>query len=202
MFSNIANIPSFFYLFIPIAYLIGSIPIGVIAARVFAGIDPRDGGSRNIGATNVGRTAGKVAGIVTLIGDVLKGVLPTYAVWHFWHDPLLFSLVALFAFLGHIFSVFLKFKGGKGVATALGVYLVVAPVAGLCSLSVFVAVLLIRRYVSLGSIIAAALYPVFLTFIPGGSVYVPLAIIMSGIIIIKHSDNIKRLVAGTESKLW
>lgn len=196
------TVPNLYLIFIPIAYLIGSIPTGVIIARAFAGVDPRAGGSRNIGATNVSRTAGKAAGIITLIGDVLKGVVPTYAAWHYWHDPLLLSLVALFAFLGHIFSVFLRFNGGKGVATALGVYLIVAPVAGLCSLSVFIVVLIIRRYVSLGSIIAAALYPVFLTFIPGGIVYVPLAIIMSAIIIIKHSDNIKRLVAGTENKLW
>ncbi|OGQ56432.1 MAG: acyl-phosphate glycerol 3-phosphate acyltransferase [Deltaproteobacteria bacterium RIFCSPLOWO2_02_FULL_53_8] len=194
--------PPIFLVFLPIAYLIGSIPTGVIAGRIFGGVDPREGGSRNIGATNVGRTAGKAAGIITLIGDVLKGVLPTYAVWHFWHDPLLLSLVALFAFLGHIFSVFLRFRGGKGVATALGVYLVVSPIAALCSLTVFVAALLIRRYVSLGSIIAAALFPVFLTFIPGSGVYVPLGITMGVIIIVKHSDNIKRLVAGTENKLW
>lgn len=192
--------PPVYLLFIPAAYLIGAIPVGVIAARIFAGVDPREGGSRNIGATNVGRTAGKAAGIVTLIGDVVKGALPVYVLWQFRHEPLLLSVVGVAAFLGHIFPVFLRFKGGKGVATALGVYLVVSPPAALGSLAVFIAVLMIKRYVSVGSMLAAALFPVFLTFIPGGGVYVPLGIAIGVVIIIKHSENIKRLVAGTENK--
>lgn len=194
------SISPFFYLFIPAAYLIGAIPTGVIAARIFAGVDPRDGGSRNIGATNVGRTAGKTAGIVTLIVDVLKGALPVYVLWCFLHDPLLLSVVGVSAFLGHIFSVFLRFKGGKGVATALGVFLVVSPLAALGSLVVFIAALLIKRYVSVGSMLGAALFPVFLLFIPGGGVYVPLGVVIAVIIIIKHGENIRRLVAGTENK--
>jgi len=189
-----------YLLFIPAAYIIGAIPIGVIVARLFAGVDPRASGSRNIGATNVGRTAGKTAGIVTLIGDVLKGALPVYAVWYLLHDPLMSSFVGLAAFLGHVFSVFLMFKGGKGVATALGVFLVVSPLAALGSLAVFIVALAIKRYVSLGSILGAALFPVFLNFIPGGIVYVPLGIVVAVIIIIKHADNIKRLVAGNENR--
>ncbi|MBI5886526.1 MAG: glycerol-3-phosphate 1-O-acyltransferase PlsY [Deltaproteobacteria bacterium] len=194
------TVSNLYFIFVPAAYLIGAIPAGVIAARIFAGVDPREGGSRNIGATNVGRTAGKTAGIVTLIADVLKGAAPVYVLRHFLHDPLLLSVVGVSAFLGHIFSVFLGFKGGKGVATALGVFLVVSPLAALGSLVVFIAALLIKRYVSVGSILGAALFPVFLLFIPGGVVYVPLGIVIAVIIIIKHTDNIKRLAAGTENK--
>lgn len=194
------TIPPIFYLFIPLAYVLGSIPTGVIVARLFSGVDPREGGSGNIGATNVGRTAGKAAGIITLIGDVVKGALPVYAVWYLRHEPLLLSLVGLSVFIGHIFPLFLSFKGGKGVATALGVLVVVSPLTALFALLVFVVTLAAKRYVSLGSILAAGFFPVFLALLPGAGVYVPMGVIMGGIIIIKHRDNIKRLAAGTENK--
>ncbi|MBI5562017.1 MAG: glycerol-3-phosphate 1-O-acyltransferase PlsY [Deltaproteobacteria bacterium] len=193
------SIPIHLYLFIPLAYVLGSIPTGIIVARLLGGVDPREAGSGNIGATNVSRTAGKLAGVITLAGDAAKGALPACGVWYFRHEPLLLSLVGLSAFIGHLYPVFLKFKGGKGVATALGVLVVVSPLATLLSVIVFAVTVAVKRYVSLGSILASAVFPVFLAFLPGGRVYVPMGVMVSVLIIIKHKDNIKRLVEGTEN---
>jgi len=190
-----------YHLFIPAAYLVGSIPFGIIIARVFGGVDPRSGGSKNIGATNVGRTAGRAAGILTLALDVGKGVAPMLALRLLFPDPLLMTLTGIAAITGHLFPVFLGFKGGKGVATTCGVMLVVSPIAALLSLAVFSIVVLVKRYVSLGSIISCASLPVFLSVLPGARVYVPMGVAVSILIIVKHRENIKRLVAGTENKV-
>lgn len=187
---------------IPVAYLMGSIPTGIIIAKILRGEDPRTMGSRNIGATNVSRSAGKVAGILTLLADAMKGAVPTLAAWYI--DPravLLISLVGISAFIGHLFPVFLAFRGGKGVATALGVMLVVSPIATLLSAFIFLVVVMIKRYVSLGSIMAAALLPVFLAILPQSRAYVSMGIAVAVLIIIKHKDNIKRLAAGTENRI-
>jgi glycerol-3-phosphate acyltransferase PlsY len=201
-----------------VSYLLGSIPFGYLLVRIFRGEDIRLTGSGNIGATNVARSGAKGLGIATLVLDALKGAL---AVWlasaiafskynrwcDFAPDPCpaalaLTSMGALFAVLGHIFPVWLRFKGGKGVATALGVFCVLFPKAILASLAIFVVVVAITRYVSLGSILGAISFPVAAYFLQKT---VPLSLIVSSVIslivVLKHHQNIRRLVAGTENRL-
>lgn len=184
------------------AYLIGSIPTGIIVAKILGAPDPRTVGSGNIGATNVGRAGGKAAGIITLAGDVFKGFLITlFAFYIFGNSPVEVSLAAFSVFSGHIFPVFLKFKGGKGVATALGVFLAIGPLQAAFALFLFIIIAVIFRYVSIGSMIAAASVPVFFSFFTSSQQYIPLAAIIAVFIILKHSDNIKRLIQGTENKI-
>ncbi|HLE17932.1 MAG TPA: glycerol-3-phosphate 1-O-acyltransferase PlsY [Syntrophales bacterium] len=190
-----------YIVFIIAAYLIGSIPTGIVISKVMGKGDPRKSGSGNIGATNVGRTSGKLAGILTLLGDVLKGGVPVFLAFQFYHESLFVSLVGLAAFLGHLFPVYLGFKGGKGVATGLGVMVVICPLATLLSAVVFVVVAYLKRYVSLASMIAAAMLPVFMSFFPRGRNYVGMGVVVAVLIIWKHKDNIKRLVAGTENRI-
>ena len=191
----------YFWILAPLAYLLGSVPMGILAAKAFGGVDPRSSGSGNIGATNVGRTSGKAAGVVTLMGDVLKGAVPVFAALVLNPEPPFVAAVGLAAFLGHLWPVFLGFRGGKGVATALGVMVVIAPVATLISALVFVAVVLWKRYVSLGSMVSAAMLPVFLSFFPASKPYMPMGVAVAVLIIIRHKDNIKRLAEGKENKI-
>jgi glycerol-3-phosphate acyltransferase PlsY len=184
------------------AYLIGSIPTGIVVAKILGAPDPRTIGSGNIGATNVGRTAGKAAGIITLIGDVLKGFLIILlAFYMFGNSPKEISLAGLAVFLGHLFPVFLKFKGGKGVATTLGVFLAIGPLQAILALIIFIILVAIFKYVSVASMIASVSIPLLLNLSPTTSPYIPLAVIISVLIILKHSDNIKRLIQGTENKI-
>ena len=143
-----------------------------------------------------------LCGSFYLVGDALKGGVPAYLATHYELGPLAVSLVGGAAFAGHLFPVFLGFKGGKGVATALGVMLAIAPFAALLSAAVFVALVAIKRYVSLGSIIAAAFLPVFLSLVPDAKAYVPLAVFISALIVLKHKENIKRLIDGTENRVF
>jgi glycerol-3-phosphate acyltransferase PlsY len=182
------------------AYLIGSIPVGIILARM-KGADPRKVGSGNIGATNVMRAAGKKLGILTLVGDILKGLIPTLTAICYEQPYPLIAAVGLATFLGHLFPLYLKFKGGKGVATALGVYLVLSPLAILINVIVFVLVLLKWRYVSLGSLIGTGLVPVALIVLKAPTEYVHLSLVIGILIFVKHKDNIKRLMKGTENKI-
>jgi len=190
-----------------IAYLIGSIPTGIVVAKILGAPDPRAVGSGNIGATNVGRAAGKAAGIITLIGDVLKGFLITLLALYILgssseaNSPLAISIVAFSVFLGHLFPVFLKFKGGKGVATTLGVFLAIGPFQAILALILFIIIVAIFKYVSVASMIASVSIPLLLNLSPATSPYIPLAVIISVLIILKHSDNIKRLIQGTENKI-
>lgn len=186
--------------FIASAYLLGSVPFGIVVARIFGAVDPRKAGSGNIGATNVARSAGKAAGLITLALDLIKGAVPVLLASFLLADPALVSFVGLAAFAGHLFPVYLGFRGGKGVATAFGVMLAVAPPAALLSAAVFAVVLAVKRYVSLGSIIAAAFLPVFLSFMPRYKGFVPMGAAVAFLIIIKHKDNIKRLVEGKENR--
>jgi glycerol-3-phosphate acyltransferase PlsY len=189
------------------SYLLGSIPFGYLLVRVFRGEDVRQSGSGNIGATNVSRRS-PVLGVVTLLLDALKGTTAALLSYFLWiqmglrtgvFDVLPFvpmSVAALFAVLGHMFPVWLRFRGGKGVATALGSFAIVAPAAVLIAAAIFVAVVVIFRYVSLGSILAVEVYP-------WAHAPILLAIITatSLLIIAKHHENILRLLAGTESRL-
>ncbi len=188
--------------FIPLAYLLGSIPTGIILSRLFGGEDPRTIGSKNIGATNVGRSAGKAAGILTLAGDFLKGAIPVYAAMSMARDERLIMLTGLAAFIGHLFPIFIGFRGGKGVATAAGVMVFISPIATLISVIVFAITLLVKRYVSLGSMLAAASLPVALSFFTNGKPYLPLGTLIAVFVILKHKDNIKRLAEGTERRLF
>jgi glycerol-3-phosphate acyltransferase PlsY len=182
------------------AYLLGSIPTGLLLARAF-GVDIRTAGSGNIGATNVYRTLGKRVGIMTLVGDCLKGMLPVLAAHHlFGFSVEWLALTGLAAFLGHVYTIFLRFKGGKGVATALGVFLALSPLSVLAALAVFVLVLWKWRYVSLASITAAASIPVIIALLDQRPVIILMSIAIAVIVIAKHRDNISRLRAGIENR--
>lgn len=183
------------------AYLFGAIPTGLILTRWFGKEDIRKAGSGNIGATNVYRVAGRKLGIVTLIGDCLKGVIPVViAQQAFDLTGTALALVALAAFVGHCYPIYLGFKGGKGVATALGIFLVFSPLAVLTVLIVFVLFLWRWRFISLASIAAAtAIAPaIYLTTGSWPIFLVTLAI--AAIVIWRHKDNIKRLLSGTENR--
>ena len=189
-----------------LAYLLGSIPWGVVLTRCFSSVDVRRQGSGNIGATNVSRLAGSTLGLLTFVGDVLKGAVPVYLALIFsWKSPLLNdylpAIVALAAFFGHLFPLFLKFKnGGKGVATCAGCFAVLAPWGCLAALLAFILLLVIGRRVSLGSLAAAAVLPAAVWFNLHSVQIAVGALIMSVAIFIRHTDNIKRLIAGTEPK--
>ena len=181
------------------SYLVGSIPTGLLLGKAY-GIDVRTEGSGNIGATNLYRTVGRKVGIITLIGDCLKGLLPVLIVKFSSLPPEFAAWVGLAAFCGHVFSVFLKFKGGKGVATALGVFLALAPVAVALVIALFACLMLLWRYVSLGSIAAAAAMPLAVYFLGGSGTVTAVTTVIAAVVIIRHIENIKRLLAGTESK--
>ena len=181
------------------AYLIGSIPTGLLLGKAY-GIDVRKEGSGNIGATNLYRTVGRKVGIITLIGDCLKGLLPVVIVTFSSLPPELAAWVGLAAFCGHVFSVFLKFRGGKGVATALGVFLALAPLAVALAMALFAVMMYLWRYVSLGSISAAAVMPLAVYFLGGSRTVIIVTLLISLIVILRHHENIGRLLSGSESK--
>ena len=182
-------------------YLLGSVPTGLLLAKFFSKIDPRKTGSGNIGATNIFRTAGKGLGILTLVGDVLKGMIPiVIASWLDLPD-LWRAIVGLTAFIGHIFPIFLGFKGGKGVATALGVYLIISATAVLIEVLLFVGIVWKWRFISLGSICCAITIPILIAFFRSDSqAYFILSVIIAALILYRHQENIVRLLQGTENK--
>ncbi len=187
------------YLIPLLAYLIGSIPFGYLLIRSKEGKDIRSLGSGNIGATNVFRR-NRLSGILTLLLDAGKGYLAVaVAVWlggsHEWQ-----AVAAIFAIIGHVFTVWLRFKGGKGVATGCGAYLAISPLAVLTTLGLFVIILIITRYISVASIAATAFFP-FWAYLCGEPATVLLWIILgAALIIAKHHQNIRRLMSGTENK--
>jgi acyl phosphate:glycerol-3-phosphate acyltransferase len=188
------------------AYFLGSIPFGLILAKLFAGSDIRKSGSGNIGATNVARVAGPAPGILTLLLDVAKGYAAVWLAARFTdQSSTAMALAAVAALIGHCFPVWLKFKGGKGVATALGVFLMLAPLAALGSLLVFILVSITWRYVSLGSVSAAAVMPLLLYFLWAPGHAPPLIVDLgtlfaSALVIFKHDANLQRLIDGEEPK--
>jgi len=182
------------------AYLIGSIPTGLLLAKAFGGVDIRSAGSGNIGATNVYRTMGRKVGLLTLLGDCMKGVIPVVAAKSLGLPVAWVALVGLSAFLGHVYTIFLGFKGGKGVATALGVFLAASPWAVLAVLVIFSLVLYKWRYVSLASITAAALMPSLVALLYKQPALVGMTLVIAALVIFKHRENIQRLKAGTENK--
>ena len=182
-----------------IAYLSGSIPFGAFLAKT-QNINIFDHGSGNIGATNVARILGKKAGLITLAGDVLKGWGMVFLSSLFFEKSILIALAGLSVFLGHLFSIFLKFKGGKGVATGLGVFSFVMPLPTLLSVGIFVLTLRVSGYVSLSSILAAISLPIFGIFFRMPLPYIYLAVIVVLFTLQKHHNNIVRLLNGEEVK--
>jgi glycerol-3-phosphate acyltransferase PlsY len=192
------------------SYLLGSIPFGYLLVRIFRGEDVRQSGSGNIGATNVSRKS-PVLGILTLLLDAGKGtaaVLLSYLVADRIGDKThtfeQLSVAALFAVVGHMFPVWLKFRGGKGVATGLGSFLLIAPKAVLVAAGIFFAVVLLFRYVSLGSVVAVGVFPllVWLTHRFGVPPMALATIALASLLIIaRHHQNIRRLLAGTETRI-
>lgn len=181
------------------AYLLGSIPTGLLLAKA-AGVNIRETGSGNIGATNVYRTLGRKVGIMTLVGDCLKGLIPVLIAKQLGLHEAWIAATGLAAFLGHIYTIFLGFKGGKGVATALGVFLGVSPLSVLVALGVFILVLAKWRYVSLASITAAAAMPLVIALLEPKKLLIAMSLAIAALVIYKHRENIRRLRSGTESK--
>jgi glycerol-3-phosphate acyltransferase PlsY len=182
-----------------LAYLLGSIPCGLLLART-RNIDIRQQGSGNIGATNVARILGKKAGVITLLGDMGKGCV-TVLIADYWTQQLeIVAVAGLMAFLGHLYSVFLKFKGGKGVATGLGIFLYLMPIAALCTVAAFSIALWATGYVSIGSITATLLLPVFGWALGAPLPYIYCSMAIAVFVVYKHRDNIVRLKAGTEAR--
>ena len=199
------------YLFIIISYLIGSIPTGLLLAKVTGGEDIRKSGSGNIGATNVTRLLGKKLGVLTLPGDVLKAAVPMLAAhWYLVQSgmpvspnelDMAVSLCGGAAFLGHLFPIYLNFRGGKGVATALGVFIILEPLAVLISVFLFVAVVYFSGFVSVGSLLVSALLTLWIWLLGGSPHHVLLAFFISVLIWFQHAENIRRLLERTE-KSW
>lgn len=182
------------------AYALGSIPFGVVVARGVKGVDPREAGSRNPGATNVARLCGMPCGVATLVLDIAKGLVPVLVAKSLSDDWRYVSLVALAAVFGHMFSFFLKFKGGKAVATTIGVFLGMAPAAIAVSCGLCVAAIAASGYVSAGSLLLAASLPVTV-LLTGSGQYFLAALAIGGCIVWRHRENIARLRKG-EEKSW
>lgn len=194
-----------------IAYLLGSISFSVIISKKIAGFDVREKGSGNAGSTNVLRTVGKKAAVLTLICDVLKGVVAVLIatlvgkIWKELDGALLVQLAGIFVIIGHTFPIFFKFKGGKGVATSLGVLLITNWQIGLICLVFALVLMALTRMVSVGSIGAAILYPVLTIFITQNYIvtgnYIISSIIIAVLVVFNHRSNVKRLLSGTENRI-
>lgn len=204
MTDSLVLYPSLYFL-IPAAYLIGSIPFGLLIGKRM-GIDPRASGSKNIGATNVLRTAGRVPALLTLLSDSLKGAIPllicravlgkTASGAELWEGA-----IGLTAVIGHVFPVFLSFKGGKGVATGFGFLAVYSPVPAAVVLLVWISVAAMTRYSSLAAISAVISLP-FIYLLSGGPfTKISFGILLAILIVLKHKENIKKLINGTESRI-
>ncbi|MDP1948673.1 MAG: glycerol-3-phosphate 1-O-acyltransferase PlsY [Nitrospirota bacterium] len=182
-------------------YLLGAIPFGVVVSTVMGLPDPRTVGSKNVGFTNVLRVSGKKAGVLTLLGDMGKGWVMGWAAMQWLTDERFIMLVALSTILGHLFSPFLNFKGGKGVATALGAVLGLSPSIGLLLLLIWLGAVAIWRYSSGGALAAFGCFPVVAIVNEQRQEFFVFSLIVSGLIWVKHKDNIVRLWKGTESKI-
>ncbi|MDR0672191.1 MAG: glycerol-3-phosphate 1-O-acyltransferase PlsY [Zoogloeaceae bacterium] len=183
------------------AYLLGSVSFAVLGARLFRLADPRTYGSGNPGATNVLRSGNKKAALFTLAGDVLKGVFAVLVVRALGFPEPVVGLVGLLAFIGHVYPVFLKFQGGKGVATAGGVLLALAPFVGLASLATWLAAVFVSRYSSLAAVLAGLFAPIWGLLFCGLHSNTVIAFLLGATLIIRHRNNIQRLLAGTESRV-
>ena len=190
------------FLFILIViYLIAAVPTGIVLAKVMGYEDVRDKGSGNIGATNVYRVAGKLAGVLTLAGDILKGFLPLLAckTW-LAPTPAQLGIACAMAIVGHCYPVYLKFRGGKGIATALGIFLVLSPVAVLGAAIVFGITVATTRFISLGSVLAAMSAPLLVLMLNQPQPIFLATLFIAALIVWRHRSNIKRLMDGSEDR--
>jgi glycerol-3-phosphate acyltransferase PlsY len=191
--------------FILIGYLIGSLSFAVIVSKAFALPDPHSYGSGNPGATNVLRTGNKLAAVLTLLGDGLKGWFAVFLAqrlaWRFGVDDAGIAAVALAVFVGHLFPVFFRFKGGKGVATAAGVLFAVDWRIGLGTLVTWLVIAFFFRYSSLAALVAAAFAPFATALVLGFNVYAAAVLVISALLVWRHAENIRKLFAGTESRI-
>ena len=186
---------------VPLGYLVGSIPFGLLMANALKGVDVRRVGSGNIGATNVLRTAGKGAAVITLALDVLKGWAPVALGQALGATEALVACVGLAAFLGHLYPVFLGFRGGKGVATFLGVMLALSEKVAFLVSVVWLFVAALFRYSSLAALVACAASPILVWLLDGRVSHVALKVILFGFILLRHRENLQRLWAGQEGKI-
>jgi len=187
-------------IFAVIAYLMGSLSSAILICKAFKLPDPRTEGSMNPGATNVLRIGGRLPAALTLVGDMLKGYIPVMAAHLFGVEGFVLSLIALIAFLGHLYPIFFRFQGGKGVATAAGAILALAPMVGLAAIIIWLAVAAIFRYSSLAALMAVITTPVLMLFFSDSAYLLPTLVITVGLVW-KHWGNIQRLRFGEESKL-
>jgi glycerol-3-phosphate acyltransferase PlsY len=187
------------FLLSAVAFLLGSIPTGMVIAGA-RGIDLKRQGSGNIGATNVLRTAGRGAGLLTLLGDGLKGALAVLIARHYNVGIFYEGIIGICAVLGHNFSLFLKFRGGKGVATSIGVLSIYSPQTGLITIIIWLMTVLITRYSSLGALVSFGILP-FSAFVVDSHAKLPVFAVMALMVFIRHKDNIVRLMSGTETKI-
>jgi len=189
------------HILVLVAYLLGSLSSAIIVCRLAGLPDPRSDGSGNPGATNVLRLGGKKPALVTLAGDMLKGLLPVLLGHALGLAPVLLALVGLAAFLGHLYPVFFRFQGGKGVATALGVLLGLDWVVGLATVATWLAVAFVTRYSSLSALIATGLAPVWVAWRFGSLEPAVACAVMTALLFWRHAGNIRRLAAGEEPKI-
>ena len=193
--------PLLFIFILIVIYLIAAVPTGIVLARVMGYEDVRDKGSGNIGATNVYRVAGKLAGVLTLAGDILKGFLPLLAC-KTWLAPTSAQLgiACAMAIVGHCYPVYLKFRGGKGIATALGIFLVMSPIAVLGAAIVFGLTVATTRFISLGSVLAAMSAPLLVLMLNQPQPIFLATLFIAALIVWRHRSNIKRLMDGSEDR--
>jgi len=181
------------------AYLLGSISFGIIMSQLFGLPDPRTVGSGNPGATNVLRSGKKVAAALTLLGDTIKGWLAVWLAFHYNVELWLVCLIALAVFLGHLYPIYYGFKGGKGVATALGVLLALSPWVGLCALVTWVITFAIWRYSSLAALVAAGLAPIYVIIFLDYKGFMVMSVLLSLLLFWRHRGNIRKLAQGNEA---
>jgi glycerol-3-phosphate acyltransferase PlsY len=193
---------SMLYLITPLAaYLLGSVSSAILISRLLGLPDPRTEGSRNPGATNVLRLGSKPGAVLTLAGDIAKGVLPVLVARWILDEPVLLALAALGAFLGHLFPVYFRFEGGKGVATALGVLAAIDWQLASILIATWIVVAAVFRYSSLAALVTAAAAPVYLFWLTSEPVFVALGVVLAALLFFRHSENIRRLLCGNESKI-
>ena len=189
-------------IFLPLGYLLGSVPFAVITSKAFGLADPRTFGSGNPGATNVLRSGNKPAALLTLVGDALKGWFAMWLANKLGADVLGVAVAGLAAFMGHVFPIFLRFKGGKGVATAIGVLAGFSGLLALCCAGIWLLVAVATRYSSLAALVAAAASPFVAAWLGLGNEALIANTVMAVMLVVRHRSNIKRMLAGSEGRIW
>ncbi|HET8579826.1 MAG TPA: glycerol-3-phosphate 1-O-acyltransferase PlsY [Nitrospiraceae bacterium] len=183
-------------------YLLGSIPFGLVIAKCLGTTDPRTAGSRNIGFTNVLRLSGKTAGLLTLAGDMGKGWLVAWMAAQTFDQEAVIAAIALAPIVGHLYPIFLGFRGGKGVATAMGAVLGMAPLVGVVIIFVWLMTVAVWRYSSGAALVAFFMLPVVSVVFGRGWVFVVFSVVVSSLVVFRHRENMARLWSGTEPKVW